>query len=149
MEILNHLENFEISCKAAGLKITHQRLEIFKEVLLASDHPTAETLHQRLRRKLPMISLDTVYRTLTTLSAHHLINKVETTENLSRYEVVTTPHHHLICDTCTSITDFTWPLLDRVPLPEEVQSWGRITTTTVVAHGTCAACRQQCPCIPH
>ena len=135
-----HLAAFEAACKRAGLKITHQRLEVYRELLAAEDHPTAEMLYQRLREKLPTLSIDTVYRTLTTLAGNGLINKVETAENLSRFEVTRAPHHHLICSSCNAIVDFTWPQLDILPLPGTAETWGKVTTTTVVAYGTCLAC---------
>ncbi|MBC8317138.1 MAG: transcriptional repressor, partial [Desulfobulbaceae bacterium] len=58
------LRDFEKACRKANLKITHQRLEIFRELAKALDHPSAESLYKRLQKKLPTLSLDTVYRTL-------------------------------------------------------------------------------------
>lgn len=142
METDKHLAAFEAACKKAGLKITHQRLEIYREILSAGDHPTAEMLYLRLREKLPTISIDTIYRTLTTFASHGLVNKVETSENLSRFEVTRTAHHHLICSTCNTIADFIWPQLDQLPLPQEASKWGQITTTTIVVYGTCNKCLQ-------
>jgi len=137
-----HLAAFETACKKAGLKITHQRMETYRELLIAEDHPTAEMLHQRLRGRLPSISIDTIYRTLTTLASHGLINRVETAENLSRFEVTLSPHHHLICSSCHTIVDFNWPQLPELPLPQEAQDWGKINTATIVIYGTCAACQK-------
>ena len=77
----------ENACREAGLRLTHQRLEIYSELELACDHPTAEIIHQRIRKKMPTISLDTVYRTLATFARHGLINKVETVESRSSHSV--------------------------------------------------------------
>ena len=100
---------FEHACRVAGLRLTHQRLEIYRELALSGDHPSAETLHQRLRKKVPTISLDTVYRTLATFARHGLINKVETTESQAQFEATGIRHHHLICSkletTLTSTVD--------------------------------------------
>jgi Fur family transcriptional regulator, peroxide stress response regulator len=134
------LEKFETSCRSLGIKITHQRVEVFRELLVATDHPTADTLHQRLRKKLPMISPDTVYRTLTTLAKHGLINKVETSESLSRFEVSQFRHHHLICRSCEEIKDFVWPDIDEAALPGEVQVWGNIYNKNMVVYGVCKKC---------
>jgi len=100
------LAAFEQACRDAGLRLTHQRLEIFRELALATDHPGAELLHQRLREKIPTISLDTVYRTLATFASQGLINKVETIESQARFEVSQMQHHHLICRKCKQIMDF-------------------------------------------
>ncbi len=135
-----HLAIFETACKNAGLKVTHQRLEIYRALRAASDHPTAEMLFQRLREKLPTISIDTIYRTLTTLANHGLISRVETASNLNRFEVIRSPHHHLICSSCNTIVDFTWPRLDELPFPQEAQNWGQINTATIVVYGICKTC---------
>ena len=72
---------FETACRKAGIKLTHQRREIYSELAASDDHPSAETLHRRLIQKIPMLSLDTVYRTLATFARHGLIHKVETAES--------------------------------------------------------------------
>lgn len=139
---LELLAAFESACREAGLRLTHQRLEIFRELSQATDHPSAETLHQRLRRTIPTISLDTVYRTLATFSSHGLINKVETIESQARFEATTFRHHHLICSRCREIIDFQWPAIDEATLPEEVTPWGRVDTRNVVVYGVCKSCLQ-------
>jgi Fur family peroxide stress response transcriptional regulator len=136
----DHLKNFEDICRKTGLKITHQRLEIYRELITAKDHPTAEMLHKRLRLRLPTLSIDTVYRTLMTFAQHKLANRVETTEHLNRFEVVLAPHHHLVCRSCHSIVDFTWSALDQAELPLEVVQWGKIENKVVVIYGTCESC---------
>lgn len=134
------LSDFETSCRNSGLKVTHQRLEIFRELLASSDHPTADMIHQRIRNKLPTVSLDTVYRTLATLSDCGLINRVNTSESLARFEVSRIRHHHLICRRCGDIKDFMWPLIDRAELPDEISNWGEIKDKNLVAYGVCSKC---------
>ena len=60
------LEHIRRICEGAGIKLTHQRLEIFKELMTAQDHPSAEDIHRRLQKKMPTVAIDTVYRTLAT-----------------------------------------------------------------------------------
>lgn len=126
----------------AGLKITHQRIEIYKELVNSKDHPTAEMLYNRLVKRLPTISLDTVYRTLTTFVNHKLANRVETPASLSRFEAAQMPHHHLICTSCNSITDFIWPELTEIPIPETITQWGKPENMVVVVHGICKTCQE-------
>ena len=134
---------FESACRNAGLRLTHQRLEIYHELAMSMDHPSAEILHQRLRRKIPTISLDTVYRNLTTLAGHGLINKVGTIESQARFEATLLRHHHLICSRCKEIIDFQWQFIDAAPLPEEIKGWGRIDDKNVVVYGICNKCLGQ------
>jgi len=134
------LEAFERACRESGLRLTHQRLEIYRELAAATDHPSAEVLHQRLRHRIPTLSLDTVYRTLATFARHGLINRVETVESQSRFEAKGMRHHHLICSQCREIIDFQWPAIDETALPEEIAPWGRIDTRNVVVYGICRTC---------
>jgi Fur family transcriptional regulator, peroxide stress response regulator len=131
---------FEKACRQAGLRLTFQRLAVYRELAGADDHPSAETLHQRLRRSIPSISLDTVYRTLATLASHGLINKIDTIESQARFETTGARHHHLICSRCKEIIDFTWHAVDHAVLPDEVGHWGRIESKNVVVYGVCSKC---------
>ena len=133
---------FEHACKEAGLRLTHQRLEIYSELAVAADHPTADTIYQRIRKKIPTISLDTVYRTLATFAHHGLINKIETAESQARFEVKLMRHHHVICRRCNRITDFQWESLDDLSLPAEIDRWGWIENRNVIAYGICTACTE-------
>jgi Fur family peroxide stress response transcriptional regulator len=74
------LNDFDDACRKAGLRVTQQRLEIYRELMAATDHPSAESLHQRIR--MPTPSLDTVYRNFAALVRGGLINKVETAGEL-------------------------------------------------------------------
>ena len=65
-KVQEQLRHFEQICKDTGLKLTHQRLVIYTELLKSLDHPSAESLYKRLEKTLPTLSLDTVYRTLAT-----------------------------------------------------------------------------------
>jgi len=131
---------FQAACRRVGLKLTHQRMEVYRELAASTDHPSPETLYQCLIRRIPTLSLDTVYRTLATFARHGLVHKVETGESQARYEAIIERHHHLICRHCLEIIDFRWPSMDEVALPEELGTWGQIENKNVVASGVCAKC---------
>ena len=143
MSVEDRLRDFEEVCRKEGLKITHQRLEIFKELLNSHDHPTVEKLYHRLQPKLPAISLDTVYRTLTTLEKHDLVVRVETEESQARFEGRMEEHHHAICKKCGKITDFNWQFPDEASLPDEILHWGQIVKKSLTLHGLCEQCMQE------
>ena len=134
------MKEFENACRKAGLKVTHQRLELYRELAQADDHPSAEMLYKRLIKKLPNLSLDTVYRTLATLEKHRLITKVQTLESQGRYEAKMDKHHHAVCSRCGTITDFTWDYFDEVQVPEAVAGWGKVMKRNAVLEGICKAC---------
>ena len=135
------MQEFENACRKVDLKITHQRLELYRELAQADDHPSAEMLYKRLIKKLPTLSLDTVYRTLATLEKHRLITKVQTLESQARYEARMDKHHHAVCNRCGTITDFNWDFFDEAQVPKAVDGWGRVTKRSAVLEGVCNGCR--------
>jgi Fur family peroxide stress response transcriptional regulator len=143
MSVKEQLRTFEDVCRKEGLKITHQRLEIFKELLNSNDHPTVEKLYHRLQPKLPTISLDTVYRTLTTLELHGFVARVETEESQARFEGKMEEHHHAICKKCGKITDFFWKFPAEAVIPDEILKWGKISKKSITLHGLCRQCMQE------
>lgn len=140
MNLEEQLRAFGELYRKKGLKITHQRLEIFKELLNSKDHPTVEKLYSRLKPKLPTISLDTIYRTLTTMEQHGLVSRVQTMESQARFEGRMDEHHHAICRKCGGITDFYWKLPDEASLPGEILNWGQIVKKSLTVHGYCEKC---------
>jgi len=109
---------------AHGLKTTHQRLEIFSELTAASDHPCAETVWRRVRKRVPTISLDTVYRTLAVLREHGLAARVPMDGDMARFDGDTSPHHHLACECCGRIHNLPISQFDPAVLQEPVARWG-------------------------
>ena len=138
--IHNKMSVFEESCRRAGLKMTFQRMEIFRELASATDHPSAEALYGRLRQKMPTLSLDTLYRSLTVLEQCGLARKVLTVESQARFEAEKEPHHHLICDKCKNIIDFYWQMFDHADVPDEIRDWGYIKERKAALHGICREC---------
>ncbi len=134
------LESFKDICVKAGLKATHQRLQIYDEMVKALDHPTAEALFERLREAMPTLSLDTVYRTLATFEQHQIIKRVKTDRHKTRYEAKMNRHHHFICQKCEVITDFNWSEFDKDKLPEEVRRLGTIIDHSITVSGICRNC---------
>lgn len=134
------MTEFENACRKADLKLTHQRLEIYRELARAQDHPSAEMLYKRIKKKLPTISLDTVYRTLSTLEKHQLITRLQTAESQARFEAKMSRHHHAVCSSCGAITDFVWQSFEEVQVPAELSSWGKVAKRNAILEGVCKAC---------
>lgn len=136
-------EYFKESCLKANLKVTHQRLQIYLELVRAPDHPSAETLYNRLRPAMPTLSLDTIYRTLGTLEQHRLIKRVQTVNAQARYEARMNVHHHFICQECEKVIDFDWPAFDLSELPGDISSHGTVTERTITLSGSCSSCNKK------
>ena len=137
------VERFEETARTAGIKLTHQRLEIFREVTSSVDHPSAETVLQALRPRMPTLSLDTVYRTLWLLSDLGLVSTLGPRRDVVRFDPNTVPHHHYVCARCGLTRDFESEELDELRIPESVTAFGSITATRVEVLGVCSRCAKE------
>ena len=137
------MESFEKVCLSKGLRMTHQRSEIFRELANFSGHPTVENVFTRVRKKLKTISLDTVYRTITTFEEYGLIKRIHILDNSARFDINISVHHHLVCTKCRKIEDFYWPDFERMNLPDTIGDWGEIDSKHVEIRGLCQSCKKK------
>jgi len=128
-------------CRRAGIKVTHQRTEIFRELAQTEEHPDAEAIYQRVKRRIPAISQDTVYRTLRTLAEQRIIQKVGAIGYRTRFDANMDPHHHFVCTACGLIRDFYSRELDQFAPPRPVREMGSLDSVHVELRGICKACR--------
>ena len=134
------LKQLQQLCNNAGMKLTHQRLEIFRELLSSKDHPSAEIIYQRLHRKLPTIAVDTVYRTLATFDKMGLVRKLHLMNKRTLFDTNLDIHHHFICTRCRKVEDIYWPDFDKATLPEIIEKVGRIQSRHLEMLGICDEC---------
>jgi Fur family peroxide stress response transcriptional regulator len=92
--------------KKHGLKLTTQRLAIYKSLLERKDHPTTENIYKSLINDYPTISLGTVYSTLHLFKDLRLIQELNFSDGNIRYDPNTKVHINLVCAKCGSITDY-------------------------------------------
>jgi Fur family peroxide stress response transcriptional regulator len=137
------MDDFAAACRRRGLKLTHQRTEVFRELSATDEHPDAETLYRRVRRRIPAISRDTVYRTLATLEEQGLIRRAETYTGAARFDANTEQHHHFVCVRCGRVSDFYSDALDRLRVPRSVAALGTVESAHVQVRGICRACRKR------
>jgi len=98
-KIRDHIAN-------SGLKVTPQRIAVYKALIDIKDHPTAEMVKRHVVRDNPSISLGTVYKTLEIFEEKNLIAKVRTEEDVMRYDPILDKHHHLFCQKTEQIGDY-------------------------------------------
>ena len=134
------IEDFKKTCEEADIRITPQRLEIFREIARATHHPSAEEPYKRVKPKMPSISLDTVYRTLATFEGCGFVSRILVFEDRTRFDPNTSPHHHLVCLACRSIEDFFWPLFELLDLPSHARGWGNFSSRQAQLTGLCRNC---------
>ena len=64
---MHEIEKIVSRFRESGLKITPQRVSIFKLLQGNRDHPSAEDIYRQVLKVHPSISFTTVYKTLQTL----------------------------------------------------------------------------------
>jgi len=126
--------------RRAGIKLTHQRLEIFRTVASSVEHPSAESVYQAVRKSMPTISLDTVYRALWLFIDLGLLKTFGQREERARFDANLVQHHHYRCLKCGMIRDFESAELNDLPLPASVNRFGDIVSTQIEVQGVCARC---------
>lgn len=87
------------------LRMTPQRRIILEEIAKVDTHPAADEVYERVRQRLPRISLGTVYRNLEVLSEHGLIRKLDFGDGQKRFDQNPRAHYHVRCLRCGCIGD--------------------------------------------
>ncbi|RUM43344.1 MAG: transcriptional repressor [Desulfurobacterium sp.] len=138
MELERKLELFRKKAKEAGLKVTPQRIAIYRELASRSDHPSAEELFESLKDKIEGISLTTVYRTLSSLEKAGLVVRVPTLKDKVHYDAKLEPHSHFVCVKCGAIYDIDIPL--KQPSAKLSEEGFEVLNCTLLCYGTCRNC---------
>ncbi|HOX06805.1 MAG TPA: Fur family transcriptional regulator [Planctomycetota bacterium] len=134
------VEAFGATCRQLGLKVTPQRMETYRAMILAGGHPDARTIFSLVRRRIPAISFDTVYRTLHLLEEKGVIARVATPGESARFDANTGRHHHFTCTQCGTMTDFLSQELDAIQPPGEAGELGVVHSLRVELRGICRKC---------
>ncbi|MBN2024208.1 MAG: transcriptional repressor [Pirellulales bacterium] len=107
---------------------TRQRAVVLEELRGVNTHPTAVELYQIVRRRLPKISLGTVYRNLELLSRAGTIRKLDLGSGEARFDGDTRRHEHVRCVRCGRVGD-----VDASP--EEMAGRGALERLSTQAGG--------------
>jgi Fur family ferric uptake transcriptional regulator len=87
------------------LRMTKQRQIILEELCKLTSHPTADEMYQIIRKRMPKISLGTVYRNLDILSDSGMIQKVDVGGTQKRFDGNADLHYHIRCVKCNKVDD--------------------------------------------
>jgi len=135
--------HYEEAISHSGLRYTPQRRRVFDVLLEQRDHPTATEVFMRAKKRMPSISLATVYNCLETLVECGLVRQVNIDREPTRYCPNLRKHGHFICSKCSGVTDID---LDSESVKKMLQ--GLPTSYTVDSveinlRGTCTQCHQK------
>jgi Fur family ferric uptake transcriptional regulator len=123
-------------------RMTPQREVILQEIERADSHPTADQIYAMVRKRLPRISLGTVYRNLEVLSQLGMIRKVEVGGSQKRFDYRTENHYHARCLECGRVDDL--PIQPETSMEEAIES---LIDYHIVGHrlefiGLCFNCKK-------
>ncbi len=123
-------------CRNNGWKCTSQRMAVYDFLRGNMTHPDVDTVWTAVRRALPAITRESVYRILNEFSGRNVIRRLDHIDN-ARYDSRTEPHGHFICERCGGISDFNWPAGAQVPL---VPGAGQVRHMEIRLVGICDRC---------
>lgn len=123
-----------------AIKHSKQR-EIIKEFLMTrKDHPTADIIYMNVRKKLPNISLGTVYRNLTLLADIGEIRRLRVGDGVDHFDADTSIHYHFACTDCGSVTDLKMESIESITETAGAHFDGHIAGHMTYFYGTCSHC---------
>lgn len=120
-------------------RVTRQRRAIRDYLRGTTSHPSAAVLYDEMRKRIPNISLGTIYRTLGILQEEGLVQELAYDDH-SRYDARTDGHYHILCLSCGRVAD-----AEVDPAMRDLSAHVRASEFKVVGHrleftGYCARC---------
>lgn len=141
---MTHKSFFENVLRDNKKFLTTQRIFILETVEQLNSHPTAEEVYIAVKRRMPKISLGTIYRNLQVLEELGFVEKLNIKlQTEARYEIKKEPHYHIICTRCLAIEDL--GNFRSVSLEPNAQKMSGFETSghDVTIYGLCPKCQNQ------
>jgi Fur family transcriptional regulator, ferric uptake regulator len=126
----------------AGVRATRQRLLVLDTLAREPHDATAQEIYSRLRRSGEPVGLATVYRTLSLLSEHGVVDEFAHRPGETCYRVCGEGHHHhLVCASCHGVAELEGCEVDEW-LAKAAREHGFLPTAhTLEVVGLCADCQ--------
>jgi len=114
------------------------------ECLLEFDSPTSvPQLMERLKRKKFSPNKTTIYRQLSTLLEHKVIEMIKLDADTQLFEIAKGHHHHFVCDDCEKVIDIESPEVESAlhAFEKELEHRNlRVTKHEFALYGLCSTC---------
>lgn len=133
---------YEETISHNGHRLTPQRREVYNVLLADRDHPTATEVFLRAKKRVPSISLATVYNCLETLVECGLAKQVNVEREATRYCPNLSEHGHFVCDSCGIVSDV--PVAKGGSLTQflKLHTGFIVNHSEITLRGTCPACKK-------
>lgn len=113
---------------------------IYEALVRAKDHPSPEAVYEKVRKRIPSVSLGTVYKNIKTFVDTGIFREVSLHHGSTRLETNMAPHHHLVCSSCKAIVDLTDEDLEPIRMKSAEPRGYRIQRFAVEIIGLCPNC---------
>jgi Fur family peroxide stress response transcriptional regulator len=115
---------------------------IYRELIATGEHPTPEAVYERVKERIPSISLGTVYKNIKTFLDAGLLREVSLHHGTQRLDANTAPHHHMVCTRCRRIFDVPEDRVEPPRLKDPPGVGFTVERHSVEFLGICAACAE-------
>lgn len=139
---MQQIEQIMDTLREEGFRITPQRAAIVDYLLKTDDHPSAELIHKIVKKRYPMVSLSTVYKTLDLLREKRLVNEIEV-DGEARFDAHTDEHINLVCMNCGKIEDVDEEMLKDIQNRVAKKSKYLILKSSFELLGYCNNCKSK------
>ncbi len=123
-----------------AIRNSKQKTAILDVLAKTDSHPTADWVYQKVSRKIPNISLGTVYRNLANLAKDGQISRMEVGDGIDRFDYTVHPHDHFYCAECGSLYDVELSYDEDLDELAEKTGCGKIERHNLIFQGTCTKC---------
>ncbi|MDC7234457.1 MAG: transcriptional repressor [Spirochaetales bacterium] len=126
------------------IRMTSQRKVIIEALKMSKSHPPADAVYEYVRKKLPNVSLGTVYRNLELMYKNGMIIKIDTPDGQKRFDYNTSAHPHFRCERCGKIEDIPFDI--HAPALSQESEWvkkRKIKSSTLHYQGLCEECASE------
>jgi len=137
----NSVEKLRKQCGELGLTLTPQRLCVYETLMEMTGHPGVDEVYKRTSKKMPTISLNTIYSVLSWLEENGFILSVPLRDSPKKFDTVASPHHHLVCIKCGKIIDVHENMDVKALLPGFIEKKYFILSVGVTVNILCEGCR--------
>lgn len=128
--------------RAAGQKVTPQRMLILGSVRHTQGHITASRILEEVRRSYPYIDASTVYRTLAAAKELRLVSETNLGSGDNAFEWIgVNRHHHLICRVCGAVSALGEHHFDAFAAALRRDTGFEADLDHIALFGLCADCR--------
>ena len=134
--------SFRELCQENGIAVTHQRQVLYEVMKSMHGHPSPEEVYARVKKKVPAISLATVYKNIHLFVESGVFREVSMHHGSQRVEMNREPHHHMVCSKCKGITDLGEKELGLVMTQVRLPGGFLVERYAVDVIGICAKCQQ-------